>query len=207
MTSETSTSGRKVAVVTGASSGIGAATAKQFAAEGFRVVLGARREDKLEAVAEEIRAAGGEATVYKVDVTSDDDVVALAKAEPRVDVLVNNAGGAWGMESVEGAVEEKWRWMYDVNVLGTLRVTRALLPALKTTSGIVLTVGSIAGRQVYTGGAGYSAPWWKSCVKRLLSMACASPKSIRGASTPTSHSCVSTATRPRPQRSTTALSR
>ena len=120
-------------------------------------MLGARREDKLEAVAEEIRAAGGEATVYKVDVTSDDDVAALAKAEPRVDVLVNNAGGAWGMESVEGAVEEKWRWMYDVNVLGTLRVTRALLPALKTTSGIVLTVGSIAGRQVYTGGAGYNA--------------------------------------------------
>ncbi|WP_288818167.1 SDR family oxidoreductase [uncultured Corynebacterium sp.] len=157
MTSETSTNGRKVAVVTGASSGIGAATAKQLAAEGFRVVLGARREDKLEAVAEEIRAAGGEATVYKVDVTSDDDVAALAKAEPRVDVLVNNAGGAWGMESVEGAVEEKWRWMYDVNVLGTLRVTRALLPALKTTSGIVLTVGSIAGRQVYTGGAGYNA--------------------------------------------------
>lgn len=157
MTSETSTNGRKVAVVTGASSGIGAATAKQLAAEGFRVVLGARREDKLEAVAEEIRAAGGEATVYKVDVTSDDDAAALAKAEPRVDVLVNNAGGAWGMESVEGAVEEKWRWMYDVNVLGTLRVTRALLPALKTTSGIVLTVGSIAGRQVYTGGAGYNA--------------------------------------------------
>ena len=157
MTSETSTNGKKVAVVTGASSGIGAATAKQFAAEGFRVVLGARREDKLEAVAEEIRAAGGVATVYKVDVTSDDDVVALAKAEPRVDVLVNNAGGAWGMESVEGAVEEKWRWMYDVNVLGTLRVTRALLPALKTTSGIVLAVGSIAGRQVYTGGAGYNA--------------------------------------------------
>ena len=157
MTSETSTNGKKVAVVTGASSGIGAATAKQFAAEGFRVVLGARREDKLEAVAEEIRAAGGEATVYKVDVTSGDDVAALAKAEPRVDVLVNNAGGAWGMESVEDAVEEKWRWMYDVNVLGTLRVTRALLPALKTTSGIVLTVGSIAGRQVYTGGAGYNA--------------------------------------------------
>ncbi|OHR23885.1 SDR family oxidoreductase [Corynebacterium sp. HMSC061H03] len=157
MTSETSTNGKKVAVVTGASSGIGAATAKQFAAVGFRVVLGARREDKLEAVAEEIRAAGGEATVYKVDVTSDADVAALAKAEPRVDVLVNNAGGAWGMESVEGAVEEKWRWMYDVNVLGTLRVTRALLPALKSTSGIVLTVGSIAGRQVYTGGAGYNA--------------------------------------------------
>ncbi|MDU3111187.1 SDR family oxidoreductase, partial [Corynebacterium sp.] len=157
MTSETSTNGKKVAVVTGASSGIGAATAKQFAAEGFRVVLGARREDKLEAVAEEIRAAGGEATVYKVDVTSDADVAALAKAEPRVDVLVNNAGGAWGMESVEGAVEEKWRWMYEVNVLGTLRVTRALLSALKSISGIVLTVGSIAGRQVYTGGAGYNA--------------------------------------------------
>ncbi|MDO5030302.1 MAG: SDR family oxidoreductase [Corynebacterium sp.] len=157
MTSETSTSDKKVAVVTGASSGIGAATAKQFAEAGFRVVLGARREDRLEAVAEEIRAAGGEATVYKVDVTSDDDVAALAEAEPHVDVLVNNAGGAWGMESVEGAIEEKWRWMYDVNVLGTLRVTRALMPALKSTSGIVLTVGSIAGRQVYTGGAGYNA--------------------------------------------------
>lgn len=156
-TSATSASDKKVAVVTGASSGIGAATAKQFAAAGFRVVLGARREDKLEAVAEEIRAAGGEATVYKVDVTSDDDVAALAKAEPRVDVLVNNAGGAWGMESVEGAIEEKWRWMYDVNVLGTLRVTRALMPALKAARGIVLTVGSIAGRQVYTGGAGYNA--------------------------------------------------
>lgn len=156
-TSATSASDKKVAVVTGASSGIGAATAKQFAAAGFRVVLGARREDKLEAVAEETRAAGGEATVYKVDVTSDDDVAALAKAEPRVDVLVNNAGGAWGMESVEGAIEEKWRWMYDVNVLGTLRVTRALMPALKAARGIVLTVGSIAGRQVYTGGAGYNA--------------------------------------------------
>lgn len=148
---------KKTAVVTGASSGIGAATAKQLAEAGFRVVLGARRVDRLEAVAEEIRAAGGEAAVYRVDVTSDEEVDALAAAEPSVDVLVNNAGGAWGMESVEGAVEEKWRWMYDVNVLGTLRVTRALLPALKATEGIVLTVGSIAGRQVYTGGAGYNA--------------------------------------------------
>lgn len=148
---------KKVAVVTGASSGIGAATATALAAAGFHVVLGARRVDKLEAVAEEIRGAGGQASVVKLDVTSDEDVAALAGAYPRVDVLVNNAGGAKGMESIEAAVEEKWRWMYEVNVLGTLRVTRALLPALKASEGIVLTVGSIAGRQVYTGGAGYNA--------------------------------------------------
>lgn len=149
--------GRRVAVVTGASSGIGAATAKQLASAGFRVVLGARRLDRLESVAEEIRALGGQADVFRLDVTSDEDVAALAKAEPRVDVLVNNAGGAKGMESVERAVEAKWRWMYEVNVLGTLRVTRALLPALKAADGVVVTVGSIAGRQVYTGGAGYNA--------------------------------------------------
>lgn len=147
----------KIAVVTGASSGIGAATAKALAAEGFEVILGARREDRLTAVAEEIRESGGAARVVKLDVTSDEDVAALAGELERVDVLVNNAGGAWGMEPIEQALDEKWRWMYEVNVLGTLRVTRALLPALKAAKGIVLTVGSIAGRQVYTGGAGYNA--------------------------------------------------
>lgn len=150
-------SNSKIAVVTGASSGIGAATAKALAADGFEVVLGARRLERLESVAEEIRAAGGAARVVKLDVTSDEDVAALAADLERVDVLVNNAGGAWGMEPIEVALDEKWRWMYEVNVLGTLRVTRALLPALKAAKGIVLTVGSIAGRQVYTGGAGYNA--------------------------------------------------
>ena len=147
----------RTAVVTGASSGIGAATAKALAAAGYHVVLGARRRERLEDVAAEIRALGGVATAVTLDVTSDDSVAALRDAVPSVDVLVNNAGGAWGLEPIAEAVEEKWRWMYEVNVLGTLRVTRALLPALKAASGIVLTVGSVAARNVYTGGAGYNA--------------------------------------------------
>lgn len=147
----------RTAVVTGASSGIGAATAKALAAAGYHVVLGARRRERVEDVAAEIRALGGVATAVTLDVTSDDSVAALRDAVPSVDVLVNNAGGAWGLEPIAEAVEEKWRWMYEVNVLGTLRVTRALLPALKAASGIVLTVGSVAARNVYTGGAGYNA--------------------------------------------------
>ncbi len=149
-----------VAVVTGASSGIGAATARAFGAAGFTVVLAARRQERLDQVVQEILEAGGTAHAVAVDVTSDDDVAALKQFTADlggVDVLVNNAGGAWGMESVADAVEEKWRWMYEVNVLGTLRVTRALLPQLTTTQGCIVTVGSVAGRQVYPGGAGYNA--------------------------------------------------
>lgn len=146
-----------VAVVTGASSGIGAATAVALGAAGYEVVLGARRVDKLTDVAHRIGDAGGSARVVELDVTDQASVDALAAAVPQCDVLVNNAGGAWGMESVEDAVEEKWRWMYEVNVLGTLRVTRALLPALKAAKGAVITIGSIAARQNYPGGAGYNA--------------------------------------------------
>lgn len=146
-----------VAVVTGASSGIGAATAVALGAAGYEVVLGARRVDKLGEVARRIGDAGGTATVMELDVTDQDTVDALAAAVAQCDVLVNNAGGALGMESVEGAVEDKWRWMYEVNVLGTLRVTRALLPALKAAKGAVITIGSIAARQNYPGGAGYNA--------------------------------------------------
>ena len=146
-----------VAVVTGASSGIGAATAVALGAAGYEVVLGARRVDKLTDVAHRIGDAGGSARVVELDVTDQDTVDALAAAVPQCDVLVNNAGGALGMESVEGAVEDKWRWMYEVNVLGTLRVTRALLPALKVAKGAVITIGSIAARQNYPGGAGYNA--------------------------------------------------
>lgn len=149
----------RIAVVTGASSGIGAATARQLAAAGFEVYLGARRVDRLEAVAAEIREAGGVATVVQLDVTSQEDVDALAAqlGDTPVDLLVNNAGGAKGMESIEGAVEENWRWMYEVNVLGALRVTRALLPDVKGAKGAIINIGSIAARQVYTGGAGYNA--------------------------------------------------
>ncbi|OFU58030.1 SDR family oxidoreductase [Corynebacterium sp. HMSC11E11] len=148
---------RPVAVVTGASSGIGAATAVALAAAGYDVVIGARRVDKLRDVARRIGDAGGTATVVELDVTDQAAVDALAAEVVSCDVLVNNAGGAWGMESVEDAVEDKWRWMYEVNVLGTLRVTRALLPALKAAKGAVITIGSIAARQNYPGGAGYNA--------------------------------------------------
>ncbi|WP_295626669.1 SDR family NAD(P)-dependent oxidoreductase [uncultured Corynebacterium sp.] len=149
--------GKPTAVVTGASSGIGAATAVALAEAGFDVVLGARRVDKLNEVARAVGEAGGTAKVIELDVTDQDSVDALAAEVTRCDVLVNNAGGAWGMESVEGAVEDKWRWMYEVNVLGTLRVTRALLAALKAAQGAVITIGSVAARQNYPGGAGYNA--------------------------------------------------
>lgn len=150
---------KPIAVVTGASSGIGAATAAHLAELGFEVIAAARRVDKLEGVAAGIREAGGTARVVELDVTDQESVDALAVGlgDAPLAVLVNNAGGAWGLESVEDAVEEKWRWMYEVNVLGTLRVTRALLPALKAAHGAVITVGSVAGRYNYVGGAGYNA--------------------------------------------------
>lgn len=153
------TARRGLAVVTGASSGIGEACARGLAEAGYEVLLCARREDRLTAVAGGIRAAGGSAQVQRLDVTSAEDVAALVEriGDRGVSVLVNNAGGAWGLESVAEAVEEKWRWMYEVNVLGTLRVTRALLPGLTRARGAVITIGSVAGRYNYVGGAGYNA--------------------------------------------------
>ena len=143
----------RTAVVTGASSGIGAATARALAAQGFRVVCAARRTDRIAELAAEI---GGEAITC--DVTDQDSVDALAAAVPSCEVLVNNAGGAIGTDRVEDADLDGWRWMYDVNVLGLVRVTRALLPALRTSGdGMVVNVGSTAGRWAYEGGAGYTA--------------------------------------------------
>lgn len=145
--------GRGTALVTGASSGIGAATARRLAAEGFEVVVAARRRNRLDALAAEIGARA-----VTLDVTSDDSVAALAEDVGRCDVLVNNAGGARGLEPIEDADVEDWRQMYDVNVLGTLRVTKALLPALEAGGrGHVVVMGSTAGRGVYEGGAGYTA--------------------------------------------------
>jgi NADP-dependent 3-hydroxy acid dehydrogenase YdfG len=143
-----------LAVVTGASSGIGAATARRLASEGYDVVCAARRADRIEALATEI---GGRAVVC--DVTSEADVAALADAVgPRLAILVNNAGGAFGSTPVSEAVSEDWRRMYDVNVLGLMQVTRALLPALIASGdGLVVNVGSTAGRVAYEGGAGYNA--------------------------------------------------
>jgi NADP-dependent 3-hydroxy acid dehydrogenase YdfG len=144
----------RTAVVTGASSGIGAATARALAAEGFRVICAARRTDRIEALATEI---GGQAVAC--DVTSPESVRGLADAVgEELHVLVNNAGGAFGAASVETADPEDWRQMYDVNVLGVLHVTQALLPALRASGdGLILNVGSTAGRIAYEGGGGYTA--------------------------------------------------
>jgi NADP-dependent 3-hydroxy acid dehydrogenase YdfG len=144
---------RGTAVVTGASSGIGAATARRLAAEGFDVVVGARRLDRLRAVAEPIGARA-----LALDVTDTASVEAFAAEIGGCQVLVNNAGGALGLDPVEAADVEQWRTMYDANVLGTLRVTQAFLPALEASGdGHVVMVGSIAGWEPYDGGAGYNA--------------------------------------------------
>jgi NADP-dependent 3-hydroxy acid dehydrogenase YdfG len=119
----------RTAVVTGASSGIGAATARTLAAEGFRVVCAARRAERLESLVAEL---GDAAVAVACDVTSDEDVARLAEvAGGRVHVLVNNAGGALGLEPVAQGDVALWQQMYDTNVLGTLRVTKALLPGAR----------------------------------------------------------------------------
>ena len=143
----------RLAVVTGASSGIGAATAEALARAGFSVVIGARRQDRLAAVA----AAAG-ARALPLDVTEPASVAAFAAALPeRVHLLVNNAGGALGLEPIAETDEQKWLWMYQANVLGTLRMTQALLPRLLASGdGHVVNVGSIAGFETYANGAGYT---------------------------------------------------
>jgi NADP-dependent 3-hydroxy acid dehydrogenase YdfG len=145
----------KTAVVTGASSGIGAASAEALAGDGFAVVLGARRSERLGEVAARI---GERAEAVELDVTDPDSVAALAERVESCDVLVNNAGGALGLEPLAEADEERWRQMYETNVLGTMRMTRALLPALVASGdGHVVTVTSIAGFEHYRGGSGYIA--------------------------------------------------
>ncbi|WP_297189884.1 SDR family oxidoreductase [uncultured Corynebacterium sp.] len=141
----------KTAVVTGASSGIGAATARALATDGWHVIVAARRTDLLTELAESI---GGEAIT--LDVTDEDSVRHLAEQLDSVDLLVNNAGGAKGLDSVADANIDDWTWMYETNVLGTVRVTKALLPKLASGAQIV-NVGSIAGITPYVGGAGYNA--------------------------------------------------
>jgi NADP-dependent 3-hydroxy acid dehydrogenase YdfG len=143
----------RVAVVSGASSGIGAAAARRLAAEGFRVVVGARRMERLREVAEPIGALA-----LPLDVTDTASVEAFAAQVPVCHVLVNNAGGAKGMATVAEADEEYWRWMYDANVLGTLRMTKVFLPKLIASgNGHVVNISSIAGLEVYENGGGYTA--------------------------------------------------
>ncbi|TLP77503.1 SDR family oxidoreductase [Nesterenkonia sphaerica] len=144
------------ALVTGASSGIGAATALRLTSEGWRVFAAARRAEKLEHLAEQ------EGIIPVVcDVTDPDQVASLLEAvseDGGIDTLINNAGGALGVESVAEGRAEDWRWMYEVNVLGTLNVTQAFLPMLRAHGeGTVLNLTSTAGTVAYEGGAGYNA--------------------------------------------------
>ncbi|GGF95633.1 serine 3-dehydrogenase [Rhodococcoides trifolii] len=146
-------SSQPTAVVTGASSGIGEATARKLAADGFHVFVGARRVDRLEKLAEEI---GG--TALQLDVTDEDSVAAFTSVLPTIDVLVNNAGGAKGLATVLDADLEDWRWMWETNVMGTLRMTKALLPKLiESGDGIVVTITSIAAFETYDNGGGYTS--------------------------------------------------
>jgi NADP-dependent 3-hydroxy acid dehydrogenase YdfG len=147
-----------VAVVTGASSGIGAATAAKLADAGFHVILAARRAGRLEEVAARARAGGGSAEARVLDVTQADAVAAFARSLDRCDVLVNNAGGALGAEHVADSDPADWRLMYEANVIGALLVTRALLPGLVASgAGTIVVLSSTAGFTTYEGGAGYAA--------------------------------------------------
>ncbi len=147
---------QRIAVVTGASSGIGAATATRLAAEGFQVVLAARRLDRLQAVADSITQAGGRAQVAQLDVTDRAAVAALADSLERCDVLVANAGGAIGADPIATASPADWQAMYSSNVLGTLYSIQALLPKLIASgNGTVIIMSSTAGLGTYEGGGGY----------------------------------------------------
>jgi NADP-dependent 3-hydroxy acid dehydrogenase YdfG len=146
----------RTAVVTGASSGIGAATARRLAAAGYHVVLTARRAERLEALAKELPSA----SVHALDVTDRAAVDAFAASldSGSVDVLVNNAGGAFGADSVATADPADWRAMFEVNVMGVLNVTQALLPALAASGdGTIVVLTSTAGFVAYEGGGGYVA--------------------------------------------------
>jgi NADP-dependent 3-hydroxy acid dehydrogenase YdfG len=148
----------RTAVVTGASSGIGAATARALAQAGYRVALVARRAARLEEVARTIVDAGGECGVHVLDVTDRDAVAAFAAGLGGCDVLVNNAGGAFGTEQVADADPADWQRMYEVNVIGALHMTQALLPSLAASGdGVVVVLSSTASFTAYEGGGGYSA--------------------------------------------------
>jgi NADP-dependent 3-hydroxy acid dehydrogenase YdfG len=147
------TAERPVALVTGASSGIGAASARALAGAGFEVVPAARRFDRLEALAAEI---GGRPLA--LDVTDERAVEAAAASIERLDLLVNNAGGAFGLERVDSLDEADWRGMFELNVLAVARLTRCFLPHLRrSTHGQIINIGSTSGFEVYPGGAGYTA--------------------------------------------------
>lgn len=146
----------KHAVVTGASSGIGEATVRRLRADGWSVVAVARRAERLEQLAAETGALA-----FAADVTNDDDVAALAAFvadNGGLDTLVNIAGGARGADPLATAVNDDWEWMFQVNVLGTMKVVRAFLPALRAHGhGTILNLTSSAALAAYEGGGGYNA--------------------------------------------------
>lgn len=150
-------------LITGASSGFGAAAAQAFGAQGARLLLGARRTERLAEVAQAARRAGAPAAeVHFLDVSStpsvEEFVAWIRTVTDRVDVLVNNAGGAMGQDPVATGRDVDWEGMLQSNVLGVLRMTRSVLPLmLPHPGGLILNIGSVAGRGVYEGGAVYCA--------------------------------------------------
>lgn len=153
----------KWVLITGASSGFGAAAAAAFGALHCSLLLGARRLDRLEAAAEAARRAGSPKVLFRaLDVTktsSVEEFVHWVRAKTSaVDVLINNAGGALGLDPVASGRDEDWETMFQTNVLGLLRVTRAVLPMMPKDAGSsILNIGSVAGRSAYEGGAAYCA--------------------------------------------------
>ena len=146
----------KVAVVTGASSGIGAATVKALAGDGFTVIATARRKDRLEALAAQLPGV----SIFTADLTNASDVTALAQLciEKKVELLVNCAGGAFDAATVADGDPEIWRKSYEVNVIATLRITQALIPSMISAGkGQVVFVTSTAGHRAYENGGSYVA--------------------------------------------------
>jgi hypothetical protein len=149
---ETAGSKRPLAVVTGASAGIGEATARRLAKEGYRLLLGARRSEQIDRVASDL---GAQAKV--LDVSDESSVAEFCSLATDAQLLVNNAGGARGADPIGRADSDDWRWMWEVNVLGLMQMTRALLPALEGSGrGHIINISSTAGIEVYEGGAGYT---------------------------------------------------
>ena len=143
----------KIALVTGASSGIGAATVRELAAAGVATISAARRLERCQALADEV---GGRA--LRLDVSDADSVAALAGELSDLDIVVHCAGGALGLEPIAEADEDNWRQMWESNVAGVMRVTKALLPALRRSEAAhIVIVGSVAGVEAYEGGGGYTA--------------------------------------------------
>ncbi|GAA2747967.1 SDR family NAD(P)-dependent oxidoreductase [Terrabacter aerolatus] len=149
---------RPLALVTGGGTGIGAATARRLSRDGFDVVVAGRRREKLDEVVAGIGAEGGTARSVVLDVTDAESVAAGVGSLDRCDVVVNNAGGALGVNRVEDGDPAEWERMYATNVIGTMRVVQVVLPLLRRSArATIVDISSIAGERVYEGGAGYVA--------------------------------------------------